>query len=275
VVPCQPGLVLNAAVLGSPIAQSLSPVLHGAAYEALGLTDWRYTAHEVRADELAVFVAGLDASWRGLSLTRPLKEAAFQVADDATAVASRTGAINTLVWQPSGGWLGENTDVHGIQAALAGVAHQGRATVLGSGATSRSALLALAGLGVQRVRLASRRPSRAVSVACTAELELDVRAVPLAEWPAAGDRLVVSTLPPEGSESAAAWVPAALEGILMDVLYAGWPSPLAKAASLAGMQVIWGLDMLVHQAAEQVRLMTGLEPPVEVMLAAGRARLNA
>ncbi len=269
-----PRQVLRAGVLGAPISHSLSPVLHRAAYAALSLAEWEYTAHEVHEDELAGFVAGLDESWRGLSLTMPLKEAAFAVADDVTEVAGLTGAINTLVRRPDGTWLGDNTDVHGIEAALTGVAHGGSATILGSGATSRSALQALSRLGLRRVRVAARTRPRRARVGCVAEGSLEVVYVPLSEWPAGGDPLVVSTLPPAGGAAAAAFVPASRAGVLLDVVYAGWPTPLAAAAQRAGMRVVSGLEMLVHQAAEQVRLMTGLEPPVEAMLAAGRARLG-
>ena len=268
--------MLNAAVLGKPVHHSLSPVLHGAGYRALGLSEWRYAAHEIGVDALAEFVAGLDETWRGLSLTMPLKEAAFQVVADVSDVAARSGAVNTLVRRPDGTWAGENTDVQGIVAALADVAHDGRATVLGAGATSRSALLALARLGVTEVRLAARNLERAGQAArCAAAQGLQVHPVRLGEWAAADDQLVVSALPPEASGVAAE----ALEGrrrggTLMDVVYAGWPTPLGRAADVAGMAVVSGLDMLVHQAAEQFRLFTGLEPPVQAMFAAGREAIG-
>lgn len=263
--------MLNAAVLGSPIGHSLSPVLHRAAYAALGLDDWRYAVHEIRADELAGFVTGLDDSWRGLSLTMPLKEVAFDVAEDVSDVAARSGSVNTLVRRPKGGWDGHNTDVRGMVAALAGVEHSGVATVLGGGATARSALLALAELGVTRVRLAVRNIARAAGVERAAEgMALDV--VHLADWPIAGDALVVSTLPPEGSQVAAAALGGRdrIDGTLLDVVYADWPTPLARAAADHAMSVVSGLDMLVNQAAGQVELMTGRRPPVEAMFAAVR-----
>jgi shikimate dehydrogenase len=105
-------------------------------------------------------------------------------------------------------------------------------------------------------------------------LTLDV--VPLASWGAHGrDRLVVSTLPPEAAASAVAGLGSRRRaGTLMDVVYAGWPTPLAQAAAEAGMDVVSGLDMLVLQAAEQFRLFTGLEAPVQAMYAAGRQALS-
>lgn len=266
--------VLNAAVLGSPIGHSLSPVLHRAAYDALGLTQWRYAAHEVDEEAFLPFVAGLDETWRGLSLTMPLKEVAFEVAADVSPMALATGAVNTLVRRATGEWDAHNTDVHGIVAALAGPAAAASATVLGSGATARSAIAALARLGVRHVRLAVRAEARPATLRMAADLGVEVEQVPLAHWAEAtgtGDdaALVVSTLP-TGAGSAAAEVLAGrrLHGTLLEVVYADWPTPLARAAAAAGLDVVSGLDMLVHQAGEQVRLMTGRDAPLDAMFAA-------
>lgn len=268
--------VLNAAVLGRPVAHSLSPALHAAGYRATGLTDWSYAVHEVAADELAGFVAALDDSWRGLSLTMPLKEVALEVATTVSRTARATGAVNTLVRRDDLGWDGHNTDVRGIEAALADVPHDGAATVLGGGATARSALLALSSLGVERVALAVRGTARPETLRLAVHAGIAVEVVPLADWTASGaHRLVVSTLPPEGAEAAAAPLAGRrLHGTLMDVVYADWPTPLATAASAAGLAVVSGLDMLVYQAAEQFRLFTGTTPPVQAMYAAGRQALG-
>ena len=147
-VPGAPGPVLNAAVLGRPVAHSLSPLLHRAGYRALGLDDWAYGAHDLGADDLAAWVAQRDDSWRGLSLTMPLKEAAFAVAATVSQTARLTGAVNTLVRRDDLGWDAHNTDVHGLVGALGHLDHGGSATLLGSGATARSAAVALARLGV-------------------------------------------------------------------------------------------------------------------------------
>jgi shikimate dehydrogenase len=269
--------VLNAAVLGSPIAHSLSPLLHRTAYQALGLGEWRYAAHEVTEATFLPFVAGFDESWRGLSLTMPLKEIAFDVAADVSPTALATGAVNTLVRRDTGEWDAHNTDVHGVVAALAETTQAGSATVLGSGATARSVLAALARLGVRRVRLAVRSAARPATLRLAADLGLAVETVPLADWAdIAGDGggdavLVLSTLPTgAGSAAAQALAGRRLSGTLLDVVYADWPTPLARVASEAGMQVVSGLDMLVHQAGEQVRLMTGHDAPIEAMFAAAR-----
>jgi shikimate dehydrogenase len=267
--------VLNAAVLGRPVAHSLSPLLHTAAYRALGLEQWRYAAHDVGADELPGWVADLDDSWRGLSLTMPLKEVAFEVATTTSDTARATGAVNTLVRRSDLGWDAHNTDVKGLVQALGAVDHGGSATLLGSGATARSAALALVELGVTEVRVAARNAVSAAEVLSLLEGRgVGARLVPLPDWARERTGLCVSTLPAAASESAGA----ALEGagqavrgvVLMDVVYADWPTPLARAATLAGMQPMSGLDMLVHQAAEQFRLFTGLEAPVGAMLSTGR-----
>jgi len=263
--------VLNAAVLGSPIAHSLSPLLHRAAYQALGLQQWRYAAHEVDEGAFLPFVAGLDETWRGLSLTMPLKEVAFEVAADVSPAALTTGTINTLVRRRTGEWDAHNTDVHGLVAALAGAEHGRTATVLGSGATARSAIAALALLGVRHVRLAVRAGARPKTLRMAHDLGVDIEQVALGQWAEHGG-LAVSTLPAGASAAAAAAIqdhgrePGG--GTLLDVVYADWPTPLARSAEAAGLRVVSGLDMLVHQAAEQVRLMTGLDAPLPEMLAA-------
>ena len=268
----------RAAVLGSPVSHSLSPALHGAAYEALGLSNWSYDAHEVRAPALLEFVTGLGPEWAGLSLTMPLKEVAFEVADVVSDLARQVGAINTLVRRPDGGWSGDNTDVYGVTQALreAGCAHVAGAMLLGSGATARSVVAALAMLGCQEVTFAVRSAARPETVDQARRAGLKVDVVGLGEFAdRVGDApVVVSTLPanalpermlPEGSQ---------LQGhFLLDVVYAGWPTPLARAFEEAGASAVSGFEMLVHQGAEQVHLMTGLVAPVEAMRAAGLAAM--
>ena len=270
----EPGALLSrAAVLGSPVAHSLSPALHQAAYAALGLEDWTYDRFEVDEGGLAPFVEGLDESWRGLSLTMPLKVAAFAVADEVSGLAREAGAINTLV-QTESGWAGDNTDVHGIVAALrdAGVGTPGSATIIGSGATARSALLALRELGAGSVRVAARNAAAVADLAALAPVEH----VPLAEWAKGESAVVVSTVPGPGAAAATAALGGSdLTGVtLLDVVYADWPTPLARAAAGAGATVVSGLEMLVHQAAEQFRIFTGVDAPLAAMQDAGRAALG-
>lgn len=270
---------MRAAVLGSPIAHSLSPVIHRAGYLAAGLTGWEYTAHEVDADALPGFVGGLDTSWRGLSLTMPLKQVAGALATTVDAVATRSGAVNTLVRRADAGWDATNTDVVGVIEALRPHLPDrvARALVLGSGATARSAVLALAELGITTLTVRARDTAKAADLLSWAlGLDIGIRngsVADLGPWVSTRDDVVVSTLPATAAEAVAATVPAAHHGILLDVGYDGWPTPPARAAAAAGMTVVSGLDMLVHQAAEQFRLFTGHDAPVAEMAAAGRAAL--
>lgn len=273
------GQVLRAAVLGSPVSHSLSPLLHTTAYAALGLPSWTYTCRVVAADELATVVAGLDDSWRGLSLTMPLKEVAFDVATTVSDLAREAGAVNTLVRRTDGGWDGHNTDVAGIVGALRAAEHDGRATLLGSGATSRSAALALVDLGVREVVVAARNADAAATVvALLASHGVAAHRVPLEQWVRDPGRVVVSTLPPAASAAAGARLDGGtdLNGVtLLDVVYADWPTPLAQAALAHGAAVVSGLEMLIHQAAVQVELFTGRAAPLEAMADAARRALGA
>ena len=158
--------------------------------------------------------------------------------------------------------------------AEAGVADLESATVIGSGATARSAVLGLVALGARQVTVAARTPERAAALADVADIEL--RVVPLQEWASTGDRAVVSTVP-AGAANAGAGEHAGrdLTGtVLLDVVYADWPTPLARAARERGATVVSGLEMLVHQAARQFQLFTGEPAPVAAMQAAGRAALG-
>jgi shikimate dehydrogenase len=258
------------AVLGSPIAHSLSPVLHRAAYAELGL-DWSYEAIEVDAPGLAPFLSGLDGSWRGLSLTMPLKRTVMPLLDAADHWAEVSGGANTVVLE-DGRVLGHNTDVPGAMAALTerGVGDLTRAVVLGGGATAASLLLALSELGCQEARLLVRNPGRAVET--LAALDRHGRGPGI--WvgrltdPIGPVDVVVSTIPAQAQSDALVSAAAAAH-VVFDVLYDPWPTPLAAAASARGAVVVGGLDLLVHQAALQVRLMTGHEAPLDVMRSAG------
>lgn len=252
------GLTRRAGVLGSPVGHSLSPVLHRAAYRALGLSGWTYGEYDVTEADLPAFLAGLDESWAGLSLTMPLKAAVLPLLDTATPVVEVVGAANTVVLS-DGRRDGDNTDVPGMVSALAdhGVARVKHVAVLGGGATARSALAAAAGL-TGHATVHSRSTARAAALHATADavgLTLDVR-----EWGDAAAALqaplVVNTTPAGAADALAAALPPTV-GTLFEVLYDPWPTPLAAAWSDRGGQVVDGLDLLVHQAVLQVGLMTG------------------
>lgn len=258
------------AVVGDPVDHSLSPVLHGAAYRELGLRDWSYDRVRVPAGELAREVAALGPEWVGLSVTMPGKEEALALADEAGEQAQLVGAANTLV-RSGGGWRAENTDVDGVVRALQeqGLNEPRRAVLVGSGATARAALVALHHLGVREVAAVVRRRVRPETAALADLLAIRVASVAedgLADAAGWAD-VLVSTVP-----AGAAPVPDTLAVdaglVVLDVVYAPWPTPLAARLAAAGARVQGGGTMLVHQAAEQVRLMTGRGAPLAQMRAA-------
>ena len=260
---------MRAGVLGSPISHSLSPALHRAAYRELGL-DWRYDAFEVTEWELASFIAELDDTWAGLSLTMPLKSAVIPLLDSVDEIAAVITSVNTVLPR-DGGWHGTNTDIHGVVEAVRphlSVAPS-VATVIGTGATARSVVAALAHLHVPQALIAGRRPEAADEIVRLAgQLGVDARAIGYDPGPQPlASPLVVCTLP--GAEGSA-WAPHAggATGVLLDVSYHPWPSPLALAWPTD--RVASGRDMLLWQAVEQVRLMTGRAAPVAAMEAALR-----
>ncbi|NBE93456.1 shikimate dehydrogenase [Nonomuraea sp. KC401] len=274
---------MRAAVLGSPIGHSLSPYLHRAAYQAMGLDGWSYEAFECDEARLPGLLAELmpvrgrepGDAWAGLSLTMPLKRAVLPLLDTVSEVAVEVGGANTVVFR-DGLRHGDNTDVHGIKQALAeaGVPAPGSATVLGGGATAASALAALRDLGLFQATLLVRDPARAGETAQVAErlgVSLAVETFDKLEAATRVD-LVVSTLPGGAADAFAdrlARVPA-----LFDVVYSPWPTRAAAAVKEAGGTVVGGFAMLLHQAVRQVELMTGrTDVPVEAMRAAGEAEL--
>ncbi|GAA1906643.1 shikimate dehydrogenase [Lapillicoccus jejuensis] len=258
----------RAGVLGSPVAHSLSPVLHRAAYDALHLTGWTYDAARVEADGLEAHLAGLGPQWVGLSLTMPLKEAALALADETSDLARATGAANTLVRRADGSWSADNTDVHGLVAALgeAGVTRLEELLVLGSGATARAAVAAAAALGARRVRFMVRAEARPETVAQARAAGLEVATTGPGRWPATVEA-VVSTVPPAATADWVAGLPAGGTAAL-DAVYGDGDTPLLAAARARGWAALPGTLMLLHQGARQVELMTGRPAPLEAMRAA-------
>jgi shikimate dehydrogenase len=271
---------VRAAVIGRPVGHSLSPVLHRAAHAALGLTGWTYDALDLGAEDVPVLLAGLGEEWRGFSVTMPCKRAAAAVAEDAAGLVVLLGAANTLVRSGSG-WRAENTDVTGVGMALqlAGVESLDRAAVLGAGGTAAAAAVALASLGARHVEVVVREPDRAadvVRVLRTLDVEVTVSRLPDLAGPAgrhAGPPemldapVVVSTVPVDGQPAVAA-LPWRSGQLVLDVLYASWPTPLAVEVDRAGGTVVSGAEVLFWQATEQVELMTGQPAPIAAMRAA-------
>ncbi|MGH3361493.1 MAG: shikimate dehydrogenase [Nocardioides sp.] len=259
-------------VLGDPVAHSLSPALHRAGFAAVGL-DWTYEAARVPAGGLASYLSGLDASWRGLSLTMPLKREAMTLASQASSTARLAGAANTLVLV-DGAAHADNTDVPGAAAAIR-ERYDGSlvaATILGGGATAASTALALCDLGAHSLTLLVRSPDRAVETLAAIDAHPSRPAVSvgsLATDPAVGD-VVVSTIPAL-AQSPDVVARCADVPVVFDVVYDPWPTPLA--ASAADRVLVSGLDLLVHQAVLQFEMFTGLVPPLDVLRDAGEAAL--
>jgi len=260
--------VRRAAVLGSPIQHSLSPVLHGAAYQALDLQGWRYDKIECDEAGFSRLVDSMGPEWAGLSLTMPLKRVALTVAVEVSPLAEAVGAANTLVFSPAGGTRVDNTDVAGMVSALreAGLTRVEQAVILGAGGTAQAALAAVRELGHQSPIVLVRDLAR------TGELReiagrLGMRPTisdGLFTEPLPAADLVISTLPggAAGPLSATRWKP---DTMVLDVVYAPWPTPFAGSALAAGCPVVSGLTVLLYQAVAQVELMTGHPGPVEAM----------
>lgn len=270
--PGSAGSRRQCAVVGHPVRHSLSPAIHRAAYARLGL-DWDYQRHDIAPGGLPAFVTGLDASWRGLSVTMPHKEDAARlgVGDEPVAL---TGVANTLIFD-EGVIAARNTDVAGFRIALAahGIGQVPTAVIIGNGATARSAVAALAGLGTREVQFVVRSAERARGVVELAEsLGLAATVCPPGTEPTPA-ALVISTVPADGVVGAAEALAAAAE-VVFDSVYDPWPTPLAAAAERAGRPVLNGLDLLAGQAVDQVRWFTGRPFDFEVARSAARAGLS-
>ena len=265
-----------AAVIGSPIEHSLSPVIHRAAWAQLGIDGWEYHRLEQDTDSLPGFIAGLGADCAGLSVTMPCKQAVMPLLDVIDPLASAVGAVNTVV--PSSGVLaGFNTDVTGIASAvrracsMAGCSAPSSALVLGARATASSALAALGELGITSSTVAARRfggPGSVVAAASrlgvTIEQVLwsDAEAVDRA---ASSADLVISTLPASAADPLVERLRVREGQILLDVVYSPRDTALRRAFESAGGVVAEGTDMLVFQAGAQVQLMTGRSPDTGIM----------
>jgi shikimate dehydrogenase len=282
-------MTTRCAVIGNPVARSLSPVLHQAAYAALGL-DWTYDRAELTDSELPAFMAGLaNPPWRGLSVTMPHKRAVIGYLDEVEDLARRLGAVNTVLFDPDGERTGANTDVPGFVRAFreAGVHELDAVTLLGGGATAGAAIAAVAELGASRVHCYVRDTSRAAALAAVGasfdvavhiDAWVQLTAAPLVD-------AVISTIPPhaqvsigQASSGTAAGGPrwSAMAPVLFDVGYVPTPTPFMAAAAADRVIVIGGFSLLLHQAARQVELMTGCElAPLDAMRQAGLAALSA
>jgi len=275
-MPAEGTITPRCGLVGSPIEHSLSPVLHRAAYDALGLA-WAYDAHDVPPSRVDAFMRGLDAAWRGVSVTMPHKVSVLGWCTEVDVVGRTIGAVNTLVRRADGGWDGANTDVPGMVAALAAAGVEPgsvqQATVVGAGATAAAAVYAAAHLKTQRVVVLARSPEKAGPVRELAtRLRIDLDVLSLSDdLPA--NQLLISTIPAAAQEPMAARLAASTQTVF-DVTYHPASTPLLRAAAARGACSVPGFALLLHQAVLQVELMTGCrEAPIDAMRTAGQAAL--
>ncbi|MFT8704196.1 shikimate dehydrogenase [Bifidobacterium aquikefiricola] len=275
--------VHHCAVLGSPIAHSLSPLLHSVAYRRLNLSDWDYRRHNVHADELASFIASLDSTWAGLSLTMPLKKMVMPLGKACDRWSRTLNVANTAVldWMASPGTAPTislyNTDVEGIIKALehaelsSDVTERSSnddlhdAVVIGSGNTAASAIAAFSALGVRHVDIIARNEAakHRLRQLCS-ELSMTSTSWSLDQIPRniSDRRYIVSTLPAHAADSVARlWISESirLNAVVLDVVYKPRPSMLVNTCAQLGAVAITGEEMLIYQAIPQVALMTRTE----------------
>lgn len=265
-----------AAVVGDPVRHSLSPTLHNAAFDAMGL-DWVFLAFEVPGGEAKAAIEGMRAlGIDGLSVTMPHKSDVAAAVDALSPTAERLGAVNTVV-RRGGVLVGENTDGAGFVDALRsdeGFDAAGRrCLVLGAGGAARAVVLALADAGASEVVVAGRTPER---VATAAALAGDRGRAGTVEEAAGCDLVVNATPVGMGEAGGLPLDPAQLQAgqVVADLVYHPLVTPLLTEARARGAIAVNGLGMLIHQAAHAFRLWTGEDPPLAVMSAAALRSLS-
>lgn len=277
-VPAKPGQMQTltpwAAVIGSPISHSLSPVLHLAAYRDLGL-NIDYRRIEVTKDQVEPFLDSWPQNLVGLSVTMPLKQVIMPLLSQVDGLAKATGAVNTVVPFPGGTTAGFNTDVYGLVAAIKEAKGRDfspeKAVIVGSGATASSALAALAELEAAQINLLARRISRTGNALQAAtRLGIDPGYIPLAASDKAREtlqaaELIISTVPREVLDRFYKTISFNPGQTVLDIVYDPWPSELVKQARRGGASIISGKSMLLHQAQMQVKLFTSRTPDLEAM----------
>ncbi len=257
-------------VLGWPVAHSRSPAMQNAGLRAAGLTDWRYQLLPVPPGLFAETVAALlAAGFRGANATIPHKEAALAVSDEASATARAIGAANTLVFEPDGRVLADNTDAPALIAAIPFPVHGASALVLGAGGSARAAVWALLDAGAAEVRVWNRTTERG------RRLGAELGATPVISA-APADLLVNCTSSGlDASDSTFKQLPLDADDLggyrcVVDLVYRETETPLVQAARARSIQVVDGLEVLLGQGTLAFERFTGHAPPVQAMRAALR-----
>ncbi len=249
--------MIKAAVLGSPIDHSLSPLLHQLAYRELGISG-EYSKLEVPSGELSTFLASLDDSWTGFSLTMPLKEEIVDCVNNVSPLSKKIRSANTL-YRTSGEWNATTTDVSGFIDSLQshGVEISGNVVIIGAGATARAAAAAC-DASASHITIMARSSRGADEIFKS----VDSTEMNFVSW---GDeesiqaaQLIISTTPEGATDSLIQIFPTKPDGIFFDVLYKPWPTQALATWQAKKGQVIDGLDLLIHQAISQVEIFAGL-----------------
>ena len=252
-----------AEVIGDPIAQSKSPLIHGFWLKALGI-DGDYRRAHVKPDDLAAYIAERrdDPDWRGCNVTIPHKLAVMDFVDDPGDIRGTIGAMNTVVRQPDGSLIGTNTDAAGFYAPLADIDLEGApVAVVGAGGAARAVLFALARAKVGSVTILNRSPLKAMGLLATFGLKGEVAPLDAALPPVSllvnSSSLGMTGQPPLDLDLS----PLPEDAIVYDLVYAPLQTRLLKAAEARGLDTVDGLDMLIGQAALAFELFFGAPPP--------------
>jgi shikimate dehydrogenase len=271
------------AVLGQPIAHSLSPAMHNAAFAALGMAgEWSYEAIELAPDEFAAGVSRLrDEGYVGANVTIPHKVAALELAGEASAAAREIGAANTLTFGPAG-VRADNTDAPGLLAALPGPVAGRRALVLGAGGAARAAVWALLSAGAD-VAVHNRTRERAAELVADLGgrvLDPEGELIPARDFDVLVNATSIGLEKPgtrAGNRETDGLKAMGLSAdgvcdpmVVVDLVYGSEATELSDVGRRGGADVVDGLEILVRQGAESFRIWTGREPPLEVMRQAVR-----
>lgn len=291
-------MTTHAAVLGSPIAHSLSPVLHNAAYRALGLSDWQYSRSDVTELTLENFFTSLDPSWAGVSMTMPLKKKALEFGEICDERVDFLRVTNTAVfdWSRANAKHSDlpyislyNTDVDGVKLTFRdefGIddAPDLTALILGSGSTATSAIAALIEMGIRRFTVCAKdeAQARAVSQQMSSYLNssstLTVKTWTQASYEFEKHDIIISAVPAFATDELADGLfkelhSQALNGKqMLDVIYDPRPTKLMESAASLGASVRGGEHMLLRQALAQVAYMTHI--PVTEVISTAFARMR-